>query len=495
MLRLAAPSFRYGRQAVETTRSVVGSLAPAEQRQPAVDRDVGACDVARPGVAQQHQRHLGDVLRVAGSPQRDARLGQLVLGPLLRRVEIGCRPDPAGGDGVHPDAVRPQLMRQLAAQHRNARLARAVVWALCDEGVVQGRDEQDRPPAVALDQLASQPSGEEQRPTQVGPKDQVELGLLEVEEAMLGADAEIVDDQFHRAVLQDLLRQVGDVGPGDVVGHPVAPGRAVEGAFQGLLVVVDRDHAGLGRDQPVRDGEADATPSSGDDRAPSLDVRWERSGIACSSRHLVPGHQPARRRSSAGSSSSIDEPTTRTKPRFSSERRAMFTLCREPPTMLASSVWVTRRVRGRPSFPEWPGSSASSSSLRASRPGRSRKTSSVASRSARRISAPSDCSTASTTCVSDLSSRISSSLVTTTRIAGSTASAVAERGPPSSSATSPKTAGGQWRTSSTTSPWAERTTSLTAPSASTNSRSPGSSCTKIVCPPSTTRTSVRSATP
>src|SRR6266545_2796200 len=432
---------------------------------------------------------------VAGSPQRDARLGQLVLGPLLRRVEIGCRPDPAGGDGVHPDAVRPQLMRQLAAQHRNARLARAVVWALCDEGVVQGRDEQDRPPAVALDQLASQPSGEEQRPTQVGPKDQVELGLLEVEEAMLGADAEIVDDQFHRAVLQDLLRQVGDVGPGDVVGHPVAPGRAVEGAFQGLLVVVDRDHAGLGRDQPVRDGEADATPSSGDDRAPSLDVRWERSGIACSSRHLVPGHQPARRRSSAGSSSSIDEPTTRTKPRFSSERSAMFTLWREPPTMLASSVWVTRRVRSRPSCSvEESAASASSSSRRAKRPGRSRKTSSIACLSMRRIRPPRALSTWSTIWEVDLSSRIRSSLVTTARVVRSTASAVAERRPPSSRATSPNTAGRQWRASSTTSPWADRTTSLTAPSAITNSRSPGSSCTKIVCPFSATLVSVCSAT-
>jgi hypothetical protein len=94
----------------------------------------------------------------------------------------------------------------------------------------------------------------------------------------------------------------------------------------------------------------------------------------------------------------------------------------------------------------------------------------------RRTIAPSVLSIASATCSSVRSRRSSSGRVTTSRVERSVASADAERGPPSSRASSPKVAGAAWRWSSISSPSREHTTSFTDPSRSTNIASPGSSC-------------------
>ena len=137
--------------------------------------------------------------------------------------------------------------------------------------------------------------------------------------------------------------------------------------------------------------------------------------------------------------------------------------------MVASSTWVIRRVR------VWPGS-VRSSSLAATRPWRLRKARPLTWRVVRRTIAPRMRSRDSATWSSLRSSRSSSGRVTTSWVERSTASAEADRGPPSSRANSPKMAGALWRCSSISSPSRETVTSFTEPSRSTNIASPGSSC-------------------
>jgi hypothetical protein len=126
---------------------------------------------------------------------------------------------------IHPgemaltrDLVRRELLGELPDQHGHRRLAGAVVGLAGDEAVVQGGDEQDRSPALRLDQQVHQPAGEEPRPAQVGRQHLVELARSEVQEPLPGGDPDVVDDQLDGPAPGQVVGQTGDV-----VGAEVAP--------------------------------------------------------------------------------------------------------------------------------------------------------------------------------------------------------------------------------------------------------------------------------
>ena len=89
-------------------------VQPVVQGQPAVHGDVLAGDIARPGVAEQEQRHPGDVGGHAGLPQRDPGSQAGVLGHLLGGGGVLGRPDPSRGDGVDPDPVGANCLASMA---------------------------------------------------------------------------------------------------------------------------------------------------------------------------------------------------------------------------------------------------------------------------------------------------------------------------------------------------------------------------------------------
>src|SRR5205085_6496645 len=100
--------------------SAIGRFYPVMQRNPAVHHDARAGDIGAEALGEDGHRHRGDVCRRAEAPQRD------LLDHAGRRVEAPAR-DGAGRDGVHPDAVRAERLRQVLDEHRLAGLRGAVV--------------------------------------------------------------------------------------------------------------------------------------------------------------------------------------------------------------------------------------------------------------------------------------------------------------------------------------------------------------------------------
>ena len=141
-------------------------------------------------------------------------------------------------------------------------------------------------------------STEPRRPAaQVDRHRAIELLRIELDEAVVGRDPDVVDDQLDRTAREQGLGQRDGVVLAHVGAHELEP-LTCEGLRLVAKVAVDHGHLRVRGSQPARDGQTDPVRCAGDDRAPPGEIGRECEGLGHSCAR-PPGRATIRRRGSA----------------------------------------------------------------------------------------------------------------------------------------------------------------------------------------------------
>ncbi len=220
---------------------------------------------------------MGDLLRLAHSPERNAR-GHFLQGLGFHAGDhFGL--DEARGHACDANTVAGQLLRPDHGGGRHAGLGRGIVGLAHVAGAGNRRDVHDHACALKLHQLRRDLAGAEEHPREVDIDHRLPLGqahladhpVLDLEQQAVAQDAGIVDQAVEAAeILGDLCDHAADllfVGDIAQIGTCVATGALAgrHGCGQAFLVEVDQRQACALGGQMLRHRAAEPLAAAGND--------------------------------------------------------------------------------------------------------------------------------------------------------------------------------------------------------------------------------------
>ena len=170
------------------------------------------------------------------------------------------RVDEPGRHDVGGDRPRTQFAGQRAGHAHQAGLGRRVVGLSGQTGQAGHRTHEDHPAEALLDHVARRPLGHPEHTGEVGVDDLGEVLLAHPHDQHVRGDARVGHQHLDRAlVLLDRRERRVD---GGAVGHVTLDGKQVLVVRRPGAAVRDGDLVPVGG-QPARDGQPDATVSTG----------------------------------------------------------------------------------------------------------------------------------------------------------------------------------------------------------------------------------------